>query len=148
MFQDTVKAVGSLDLILKGPDGQVKYQTHVPNMVVDTGKTYISNRMINDTDTPMTHIAIGTSDVATDGGDIILGSEVVRKAFAIAPIKSLFNAVQYMSVFLAGEGTGAIHEAAIFNADVAGTMLCRTVFPTINKEESDSLTIIWNVIIN
>ena len=148
MFLDTVKAIGNLDIILKGPDGNIKEQIHVPNMVVDTGKTYISNRMLNTDDPVMTHIAIGTSNVATDGGDTTLGAEVARKAFAIPALKSLFNACQYMSVFLAGEGTGAIHEAAVFNSDIDGTMLCRTTFPTVNKEEADSLTIIWNVIIN
>ena len=148
MFQDSIKAIGNLDIILKDANGNIKTQIHVPNMVVDTGKTYISNRMIACDDTAMTHIAIGTSNVPTDGGDTTLGAEVARKPFAIPAIKSLFNAVQYMSVFLAGEGTGAIHEAAVFNSDIDGTMLCRTTFPTVNKEAADSLTIIWNIIIN
>lgn len=41
---------------------------------------------------------------------------------------------------------GSIKEAGIFNAD--GTMLCRTVFLPVNKEDGDSITITWVITIN
>ena len=41
---------------------------------------------------------------------------------------------------------GSIKEAGIFNDD--GTMLCRTVFLPVNKEDGDSITVTWVITIN
>jgi hypothetical protein len=41
---------------------------------------------------------------------------------------------------------GSIKEAGIFNS--GGTMLCRTVFLPVNKEDGDSITITWVITIN
>ena len=48
----------------------------------------------------------------------------------------------------AGEGTGALTEAGIFNASSSGTMLCRTEFSVVNKGASDSMTITWTVTVS
>ena len=57
------------------------------------------------------------------------------------------SAVTYACVFAAGSpsGSSAVTEAAIFDSASGGTMLCRTVFPVVNKGASDSLTIVWTV---
>jgi hypothetical protein len=47
-----------------------------------------------------------------------------------------------------GVGTGAISEAGIFNASSGGTMLCRTVFPVVNKQASDTIAITWTITIS
>jgi len=51
-------------------------------------------------------------------------------------------------LFGAGEGTGSITEAGIFNASSSGTLLCRTVFSVVNKGASDSMTITWTVTVS
>ncbi len=51
----------------------------------------------------------------------------------------------YVATFSAGEGTGAVTEAGIFNASTSGTMLCRTVFSVVNKAAGDTLQVTWTV---
>lgn len=46
---------------------------------------------------------------------------------------------------VAGTATFSLTEAGIFNAASAGTMLCRTVFPVINKGVNDTMTVTWTV---
>ena len=58
------------------------------------------------------------------------------------------NEIAYVASFGAGEGTGAITEAGLFNAVTGGTMLCRTVFSVVNKGASDSMTITWTVTVS
>jgi hypothetical protein len=50
-----------------------------------------------------------------------------------------------VATFGAGQSTGAVTEAGIFNDATAGTMLCRTVFDVINKGALDTLVITWKV---
>ena len=58
------------------------------------------------------------------------------------------NTITYVASFAAGTGTGAVTEAGIFNASSAGTMLCRTVFPVVNKQSGDSMTVTWTVTVS
>ena len=55
------------------------------------------------------------------------------------------DTTQYVATFAAGNATGAIREAGIFNALTSGTMLCRTYFDVINKGANDSLKITWKI---
>ena len=55
------------------------------------------------------------------------------------------NTVVYVSSFEAGEGTGAVTEAGIFNASSSGDMLCRTVFPVVNKASDDTMSVTWTI---
>jgi flavin-dependent dehydrogenase len=56
--------------------------------------------------------------------------------------------VTHTSTFEAGDATGAITEAGIFNAASGGQMLARTVFPAVNKSSTDTLAITWVVTIS
>jgi hypothetical protein len=93
----------------------------------------------------MSHLAVGTNTVAAANTDIILNAEISRVALTSTTVSS--NTITYVTIFNPGSGTGAITEAGIFNSATAngGTMLCRTVFPVVNKESGDTLTITWNV---
>jgi hypothetical protein len=55
------------------------------------------------------------------------------------------NTITYVSSFEAGDATGAITEAGIFNAASGGDMLCRTVFSVINKAADDTLSVTWTI---
>ena len=54
----------------------------------------------------------------------------------------------YVASFGAGDGTGAITEAGLFNAASGGDMLCRTTFSVVNKGSQDSMTITWEVTVS
>lgn len=145
MIQETVKATGALQIKLYGPDGQLKQEQNVKNLVVTTGKGYIASRMVS-TPTAMSHMAIGTGTVDPVVGDTALGTQAAR--VALTSSAAVGAVVTYVASFGAGTGTGAITEAGIFNASTAGTMLCRTEFAVVNKGADDSLTITWTVTVS
>jgi hypothetical protein len=53
--------------------------------------------------------------------------------------------VVYVSSFEAGDATGAVTEAGIFNAATSGDMLCRTVFAVVNKSADDTMAVTWTI---
>ncbi len=115
----------------------------INNLVVTTGKAYVASRMKDATATAMSHMAIGTGTTAAAAGDSALGNESARVALTSTTVSGAD--VVYVATFGAGVGTAAITEAAVLNASSSGTMLCRTVFPVLNKGSSDQMTITWTV---
>lgn len=146
MFNDTVKLTGELRITVTNPEGNVKQEVVVPNLVVTTGKNFIASRMKDATATAMSHMAIGTGTTAAAAGDTTLGTEVGRVALTSTTVTT--NSVAYVATFPAGTGTGAITEAGLLNAASVGTLLCRTVFSVINKGAADTLGITWTVTVN
>jgi hypothetical protein len=153
MLDDKLYALGRLTLSLYDSTGTLKQEVSVPNTVVNTGKAFIAQSMLKTTtDTPaaMTHMAVGSGTVAANVADTGLGSQLGTRV-AVTPTNTTVtvtnDTIQYVSTFAAGNATGAVSEAGIFNADTAGLMLCRTVFGVINKGADDSLTITWRVTI-
>jgi hypothetical protein len=145
MIQETVKATGALQIKLYGPDGSLKQEHNVNNLVVTTGKTFIAARMVG-TPTAMSHMAIGSGTVDPVVGDTTLGTELGR--VTLTSSTSVGAVVTYVASFGAGTGTGAVTEAGIFNASTAGTLLCRTEFAVVNKGANDSLSITWTVTVS
>ena len=115
----------------------------VDNLVVTTGKGYVASRMKDASATAMSHMAIGTGSSAAAAGDTARGSESARVALTSTTVSGAD--VVYVATFGAGVGTATLTEAAILNASSSGTMLCRTVYGTITKGASDSMTITWTV---
>ena len=146
MINDSIKVTGELKLTLTRPDGNVKHEVIIPNLVVTTGKSYIVSRMKDASATAMSHMAIGTGSTAAAAGNTALGSEAGRVALTSTTVTN--NDVAYVATFPAGTGTGALTEAGIFNASSSGTLLCRTVFSVINKASADTLGITWTVSVN
>lgn len=143
MLKETPKASGTLEIVLRDKDGKVKDQRTVKNLVVDTGLAYIADRMADAAESAMSHMAVGTGSTAAAAGDTTLGTEAGRTS--LTSTTQTNEDVVYIATFSAGTGTGALTEAGLFNAASAGTMLCRTVFSTVNKGASDSLQITWTV---
>lgn len=144
MIKENMKAKGRLNIVLKDADGKVKDSREVDNLVVNTGLAFIASRMGGTSADVMSHMGIGSGTTAAAAGDTdlesILGS---RNALDSATVTA--NEIEYVATFAAGEGTGAVTEAGIFNASTAGTMLCHTIFDVVNKGENDTMTITWLV---
>jgi hypothetical protein len=141
MLKDDFKLKGRLSIAIN--DQVVKY---VDNVVVTDGKEYVASRMKDTTATAMSHMAIGTGSTTAAASDTALGSESDRNALTSTTVSG--TDIVYVATFGAGEGTGAITEAGIFNASTSGTLLCRTVFSVVNKGASDSMTITWTVTVS
>lgn len=139
---ETLKTKGTLNIVITGPDGNVKQDVHVNNLVVDVGKDYIASRMkeTNRAD-EMSHMAVGSDNTTPAAGNTALGIEESRSALSTAGGTVNGSDVVYEATFTSG--TLTLTEAGIFNAATAGTMLCRTVFDPINKGEDDSVAITW-----
>lgn len=142
---DGITATGRVHIVLKGPDGAVKDEEIVNNLVVTTGRYHIADQMADQGAAAMSHMAIGTGTTAADHADTALETELDRNALTSKTQGSGTDAnkVTYVGDWAAGDGTGAITEAAIFNSASAGDMLCRSVFAVKNKASGDSLTLTW-----
>lgn len=143
MINSNIKIVGDLRVVLKDSEGKIKEEREINNLVVSTGLAFIASRMKDTTDDAMSYMAVGTSTTAAAAGDTTLGTEIDRNALTSTTVSS--NTITYVADWAAGDGTGAITEAGLFNAASAGTMLARTVFDVINKSANDSLSITWQV---
>ena len=142
-MNDGLKLRGDVALVLRDKDGNVKDERNIKNLIVDSGLNFICDRMKND-ETAMTHMALGSGSTAAAASDTSLGSQLgSREALDSDTVSS--NTITYTSSFEAGDATGAVTEAGIFNAASGGTMLCRTVFAVVNKSADDSLSVTWQI---
>jgi len=147
MIIDNLKLSGQLNIVLKDKDGNVKDSREVKNLVVNAGLAYIASRMVGTAKDVMSHMALGSGTTAAAAGqtDLVtmLGS---REALDSTTITGTNNEkVQYVASFEAGDATGAVTEAGIFNASTSGDMLCRTVFDVVNKAADDTMTVTWTI---
>ena len=145
-MESYINAKGIVELILKDEFGNVKFHDTFENMIVTTGRNFIASRMGGTSSAVMSHMAIGTGTTAEALGQTALVTQAHIKALTSATVTT--NSIAYVATFAAGEGTGAITEAGIFNAASAGTMLNRVVFSPVNKAAGDSLTINWTVTVS
>ena len=141
MLHDDLKMTGHLAIAINNEVVQ-----EVPNLVVTAGKGYVASRMKDTSLGAMSHMAIGTNSTAAAANNTALGGEVDRNSLTSTAVSGA--TVTYVATFGAGEGTGAITEAALLNASSGGTMLCRTVFAVVNKGSQDSMTITWSVTVS
>lgn len=150
MVNDSIKAKGTLKLVLTDENGNIKQQDE-HNLVVSAGLAYIASRMKDATAGVMSHMAVGSGATAAAAANTdlqtIIGARVALTGTSLVTTTVANDAVQYTATFGAGVSTGAITEAGIFNALTGGTMLCRTTFAVINKGALDTLAITWKVTI-
>ena len=176
-YEEKTKLRGSVDLKLIGPNGEVKDSRYIPNLVVQSGKTYIAARMLgpggavailnsSTVTSCMGYMAIGTSTTAAATTDTSLLTEVAFggdiAAYSRAQLTTSSYStgiVTYVATFAVNNpqrtntsNTTAITEAGIFNSSntqvSGGTMLCRTTFNAVNKGNDDTLQITWTITVS
>jgi len=98
----------------------------------------------------MTHMAVGTDGTTAAAANTALLAEIAggRNTLGTAGGTVTTNTIVYVATWAAGDGTGAIKEAGIFNASTAGDMFARTDFPVVNKGADDSMTITWTITVS
>ena len=147
MINDALKLKGRVALELKDAQGNTKEVREIDNLVVNTGLGYIADRMEGTSEAVMSHMGLGSGSTAAAAGDTdletLLGS---REALDSTTVTA--NQIVYVASFEAGDATGAVREAGIFNASTAGTMLCRTTFDVVNKAADDTLAVTWTITIS
>lgn len=146
MIKDDITITGQLAIRLYDAQGALKDSRDIKNLVVTAGKGFIASRMVGIASAIMSHMGIGSGVVAAAVGDIALGTQLARVVLTSGTAAAAV--ATYVASFGAGVGTGAVTEAGIFNDPVAGTLLARTVFPVINKDANDSMSITWTVTVS
>lgn len=141
-LKDIKGVAGRLEITLTRASGQTEV-VHVENLVVDTGLNYIVSRMMDASLPVMSHIGVGEGLTPSAHEDTTLEAEIGRAALSSTAVED--NKIVYAVTFVPGVATGAITEAGIFNDATDGVMLSRTVFPVINKQISDTMSISWTV---
>lgn len=147
MATSKLKISGRLVLSLYGPDGELKDQRDVPNLVVGAGLGHIASRMVGTSSAVMSHLQLGTGSTAAAAANTALETPLSpRNALTGTTAGGSYNEqLTYTATFIAGEATGSLREAGIFNASSGGTMLCRTVYPVVTKGAGDTLEVTWTI---
>jgi len=147
MINENLKLSGQLNIVLKDKNGKVKEERVEKNLVVNKGLAFIISRMEGTSKSVMSHMALGSSSTAEAAGQTdlvaILGSREVLDSTAITGTNS--EKIVYVSSFEAGDATGAVKEAGIFNAATTGDMLSRTTFAVVNKAADDTMAVTWTI---
>jgi hypothetical protein len=145
-IKDKIGLKGRCHVQLFGPDGKLKDESIVMNTVTEVGDAHVADQLSDAGENAMSHMAIGTdNDPAPAASQTTLNAELDRNALTSTTqgAGAADNDVIYVGDWAAGDGTGAIVEAGIFNAAAAGTMLCRAIFDVKNKGAADTLKITW-----
>ena len=140
MIHDDLKLTGALTIAL---NDVIVEETE--NLVVTAGKNWVADRM-NNANTVMTHMAVGTGTTAAAAGNTALVTETDRNALTSTTVTN--NAVAYVATWAAGDATAALTEAGLFDAASSGDMLARTKFDVVNKGSADSMTITWTITVS
>ena len=144
MINEDLKLRGDVAIVLKDKDGNVKDSREIHNLVVSSGLEFICSRMAGTSAGVMSHMALGAGTTAAAAGQTDLVS-ILGAREALDSTTPSSNTITYVSSFEAGEATGAVTEAGIFNASTSGTMLCRTVFAVVNKQADDTMSVTWTI---
>lgn len=140
MTMEKIKVDGVMSAILLHADG-TKEEFAKHNLIVDAGVDFMCAALGSSGARPaaLSHIALGTGTSLATTSQIGLQTETARKAAAYAHTNGT-PSFTMTATFNAGEATGALTEAGVFNASSGGVMFDRVVFPVINKEANDVLT--------
>lgn len=143
MIQESMKLHGAITLMLKKANGDVE-TVHKDNIIVNVGFDFIADAIGKSASRPgvMGWIALGTGTTAAAAGQTALVTELDRNAATYAHTAGT-KTFTFTADFAAGDATGAITEAGVFNASSSGIMLDRVVFPVVNKGADDSLTAVF-----
>ncbi len=143
MIDETMQLQGAMTLIVRRASGDIE-TVHKDNIIVNVGFDFIADAIGKSASRPsvMGFIALGTGTTAAAASQSALVSELDRNAATYAHTVGT-KASSFTADFPAGDGTGAITEAGVFNAASGGIMLDRVVFPVVNKGADDSLTAVF-----
>ncbi len=143
MIKESIKLHGAITLTLRKASGDIE-TVHKDNIIVNVGFDFVADAIGKSVSRPgvMSHIALGTGTTAAAAGQTGLASELDRNAATYAHVADT-KTFSFTADFPAGDATGAITEAGVFNASAGGIMFDRVVFPVVNKGADDSLTSVF-----
>ncbi|MCP6720490.1 MAG: hypothetical protein KJI72_04205 [Patescibacteria group bacterium] len=143
---------GHIKIELFDEEGNLKSIVEKDNTFMAVGDAHVADQLdVSPDEAAMGFMSVGTGSTAFTTASTTLNSEIDKNAlnssYPDQAIGAADNDIVYKANWAAGDATGAITEAGIFNSSVtdAGTMLAASTFSVINKGASDTLTITWTV---
>jgi hypothetical protein len=145
---DGSPALVNVDVLVSYKGGPWQLHDRGHNLVVNTGLNLIRDRILGLNDAkPITHMAVGTSDVVVTAVDVALGGEVFRDIFTQI---TTFPASALIRYYLGPNSANGVTlwESGLFNAD--NVMYARRVFgnsivKTVNIATTINWTISWSI---
>jgi len=128
-------------IVLRGPDGKIK-EVRTANTVTTARKNGSADQLLAAPSIAKPGwMAIGTGTPSAT----LLGAEIDRNALTSKTRAT--NVVTMVGDWAAGDGTGALTEAGIFNIVTANTvdMYVSASFAVVNKLAADTLSITWTL---
>lgn len=142
MISDKIKFEGHVTAELYEQSDLIQ-KIEQPNLVVDTGKIYLANQILNGDQPLIDRIGIGSGSSVPLDSDEVLDEQTAITTILFKQIEDL-NVLTFISTFPEGIGSGDIREVGLFTDD--NTMICRTTFSTpFNKQPSQFLNITWKL---
>ena len=137
---DAVGVHGHVAFELRGPDGEVKDRWEVDNLVTTAGKQGLADQALASPSLNVpTHMAVGTGTP----GATALGTELDRNALAT---KTRSGAIlTFTCNWAAGEATGTLTEAGLFDAASTGNMWLSASYAGKIKGALDTLAATWTL---
>lgn len=137
MIAEKVGLRGHVAFKLEREDGSVE-EWEIDNVVTTAGKNGLADQILAaPTLGKPTHMGLGTGTPSATA----LGTELDRNALAG---KTRSNAViTFTCTWAAGDGTGTLTEAGIFDAASAGNMWCSATYTAKVKAAADTLSATW-----
>lgn len=141
---------GEVHIVVRGPDGAVKHESHNRNVVVDAGLTLLANRISDASPSSgclVNYVAVGTGTNVPSASDTQLQTENARKLVLSRANDGTTAAIS--TTFGAGEvPTSTIKELGLFidgaGGANTGTLLAR-VADNFAVTALDSVFVDWRI---
>ena len=136
--KDAFTLEGSVEIIVKDKNGNIKYHYKNKNVVTYASLGTIIRLLFEGlADTKFRYLAIGTGTTTETPNDTALGNEIARKPALITQITvQQPNDTALLEAEFSSDdglsGTSDVSEVGIFNATYDGTMLARKTFTPVS----------------
>lgn len=144
---ESATMMGSVEIVLKDEFGRIKSETKIDNMIVNTGLAFAVSRLIN-TNASITHFGVGDSNTATTSSMSGLVNQagnrisILTQPTISGPENNILN---YNIDVGPNDGNTIIREIGLFSSATGPSLICRTVVPSLTKNQGDTLNVIWKI---
>lgn len=144
-IENEIKLTGKFRVALYDKDMKLKDEEFVENTVVTVGKDFLAAWLAaaSQANPFMSWQGLGTGTTPANVGDTDLETPLTTRVQG--SLSSAGAVLSNEATFGPGVNTGAITEAGLFSANVAGTLFARQVFGIKTKDAGDTLTITWEI---
>lgn len=143
----SITAWGRFHIVHRGPDGEIKNEFIVPNLVVTTGKIMLAG-VLTGAATPFArNLAIGTATTTPLVGDTVLGAEQGTRVSAQFALTA--TTAYYTGIFTANNPATqqVIAEYGLLSLNAVGYLFVHSTAPAITKATGDSLQVDYQIAI-